>query len=281
MKKMNLVILLCVLVTCLAGCAKEKASTVVQDTGEKESKVIETNSVVNVKDILQTMNSLQNETGKPQPMEAMVKDGYKRDELLKVKGVLTIDNVDLLVSHNTAILASEISPKSSMSDQIFFVCGNEKNEHVLIPSGTEVTVEGTLSMDEYSVYLSNCKFITPDIQNPEYQENVSSVLESHKDTEQIIQGTVKEVIPIELTDSEREELSWGFVDENDTYLVSAMLGASHKVILTDGVKDIEIYISQNNNENIQAGERIAVKGIVREEEKNFVRAGDSAYFFDR
>ncbi|MEG0155951.1 MAG: hypothetical protein RR869_06150 [Lachnospiraceae bacterium] len=280
MRKMVRLLLLCMLAVCLAGCREEKDSTAVQAVEEKTEEK-ESYATVSVEEILQTMSSLKNEIGESQSMQAMLQAGYKNGEVLKVVGVLTTDNVDSVVTNHTVALAGESSTGSSESSHKVFISGNEDNKHVLIPSGTAVVVEGTLKMDENAVFLSNSRFITPDIQNPTYQANVSNVLESAENTEQILEGTVKEISAVDLTDDERDELSGGFVDENDTRLVKAMLRSSHKVILTDGAKDIVVYISQNNNENIQVGERMAVKGIVANIDQIFVWAGDAAYFFDR
>lgn len=287
MKKMIRLLLLCMFAVCLAGCGEEENSTPVQAVKKTEEKVEEkveekeSRAIVSVEEILPTMDSLKNEMGVPQSMKAMIQDGYKNGEVLKVAGVLITDNVDSLVGNHTFALAGMDSTSSSESNMKFLGCANEDNKHILISSGTEVVVEGTLKMDENSVFLSNCRFVTPKIQKPTYQPNISNILESNENTEQIIEGTVKEISTVDLTDDERMELCGGFFDENDTYLVKAMLMASHKVILTDGTKDIVIYISQNNNENIQVGEKIAVKGIVRNEDQIFVQAGDATYFFDR
>ena len=151
----------------------------------------------------------------------------------------------------------------------WFVCSDPENRHIFVQPGTKVVVEGTLSDGS----LVECRFVSPNIENPEFIPNISEVLQNMEQTQTII-GTIQEIQLVGLTDAQREELDF----ENNYYDLART--TSHVGTLTDGENTIRFYVSQNNNENLQPGDRIAVRGKVsQQEEEVFVYCGDAIYRF--
>lgn len=151
-----------------------------------------------------------------------------------------------------------------------FVCSDSENRHIFVQPGTKVVLEGTLS-EQGS--LDECRFISPNIENPEFIPNVSEVLQKMEQTQTVI-GTIQDIQLVGLTDEQREELDF----ENNYYDLART--TSHVGTLTDGENSIRFYVSQNNNENLQPGDKIAVRGKVsQQEEELFIYCGDAVYRF--
>lgn len=169
---------------------------------------------------------------------------------------------------------SLISEKYGKRDDIWgeFLCSNSRNSHIFVKPGTPVVVEGTLSEQGF---LQNCIFVNPNLENLSFEPNISEVIATAENQIQVVEGTIKEIKLVGLSDAEREQLDF----EHSEYDLART--TSHVGVLTDGNNDINFYISQNNNENLKTGDKIAVRGkVLKEGDEIFMYCGDAVYIFE-
>lgn len=195
--------------------------------------------------------------------------GYQNGEKWRLTGIMKEEPT----WNATCVLLSEKYQNERGTYGVWtegFVCSDSENKHIFVQPGTKVVVEGTLSEDGS---LDECRFINPNIENPEFIPNISEILQNMEQTQTII-GTIQEIQLVGLTDAQREELDF----ENNYYDLART--TSHVGTLTDGENTIRFYVSQNNNENLQPGDQIAVRGKVSQQEAEvFVYCGDAIYRF--
>lgn len=274
MRQKQFFAVLCVITLILTSCGEkqvpektEKREVKVEE--KKEEKVHEVNMDEVVEGLREAVQNIGEFDEKAIKNAFFAKNGYQYGEKWRLTGVMleqpTWNITFSLVSEK---YKNERGLGGNLTEE--FVCSDSENRHIFVQPETEVVVEGILSENGF---LEQCRFVSPDVNAPQFVPNVSEVLQNMEQTQTII-GTIQEIELVGLTDAQRENLDF----ENNYYDLAKT--SSHVGTLTDGKETIRFYVSQNNNENLQLGEQIAVRGKVSKHENEvFVYCGDAVYRF--
>lgn len=265
----------CIIAMLTVSCEEKQVQEVEVQEKQKiqKAEVKETVHEVNMDQVVEGLQEVAQQEGYWDPWitinKFFEKNNYRYGEKWRLTGVVN----DGPTCHSSCVLISEKYWDNRESGDALgasFLCADPENRHIFVQPGSKVVVEGTLKREGF---LEDCTFIDPVIENPEFTPNVSEALQNMQQT-QTIMGTIQEIRLMGLTDAERDALDF----EHDYYDFART--SSHVGILSDGKNVINFYISQNNNENLQPGDRIAVRGKVSQEgEEAFVYCGDAVYRF--